>query len=107
MGISNTSRLSICEIMNSESVLVDIIETKYSVIVYVDIAGVELSFIDIEFHTHNILRLITRQKGYNFIVKDIQLPIGVTCKEELDINIGCGVITIIIPRPMLSINIHE
>jgi HSP20 family protein len=89
--------------------LVDLIDTKDKVIIYVELPGVERTDIDLEFYTNTLsikgkkkkqynLRACKKEITYGVFNRQIQIPISVTKQENVQVDFKKGLLQISISK---------
>lgn len=116
---NNDLQGAVQEIISSSSTglntLVDIIDTKNNLYIYVDLPGVTPSSINIDFYNNNISICGEKIKKYNEVPlkkeivygkfnRKVTLPISVTNKKNVEVSYNDGVLIIIIDKQKESQN---
>lgn len=116
---NNDLQGAVQEIISSSSTglntLVDVIDTKNNLYVYVDLPGVTPSSINIDFYNNNIFICGEKIKKYNEVPlkkeivygkfnRKVTLPISVTNKKNVEVSYNDGVLIIIIDKQKESQN---
>ena len=116
---NNDLQGAVQEIISSSSTglntLVDVIDTKNNLYIYVDLPGVTPSSINIDFYNNNISICGEKIKKYNEVPlkkeivygkfnRKVTLPISVTNKKNVEVSYNDGVLIIIIDKQKESQN---